>query len=127
MNAFEFLPHRFPFVLVDKVVKLEKGKHVEAVKQITADDFLCDKTGRMNEVFIIEALAQASGIISTEKGLGLFAAIEDFVFSKPVFAGDTLCLKSDLEVTMKNIHRFQCTAEVDGEKAAEGKVILYVL
>lgn len=127
MNAFEFLPHRFPFVLVDRVVKLEKGKCVEAVKQITADDFLCDKTGRMNEVFIIEALAQASGITIAEKGLGLFAAIEDFVFSKPVFAGDTLCLKSSLEVTMKNIHRFQCRAEVNGNKIAEGKIVLYVL
>lgn len=126
MNIHELLPHRFPFILIDKIINIEKGKRVEAVRQITLNDPLCLKNGKLKEIFIVEALAQLSGIIIGKKGQGLLAGIKDFNFYGKATAGDLLYLKSSFESSFNNLFIFQCSASTKEDKIAEGKIILHI-
>ena len=123
------IPHRYPFLLIDRVIALEPGKAVVAIKNVTANEpqFTGHFPGRpiMPGVLMVEALAQtgAVAVLSEEanKGkLALFAGIDDVRFKRLVRPGDTLELECVLERVRGPVGRGKARATVDGELAVRG-------
>ncbi len=124
------LPHRFPFLLVDKVTACVPGKSIEAIKNVTVNEpfFSGHFPHRpvMPGVMILEALAQAAGILAfktagvvpDESSRFYFVGIDRARFRKPVEPGDQLVLKATLERAIRGIWKFSTVAEVDGEEVA---------
>jgi len=132
LNSFDIqeimalLPHRYPMLLVDKVVDYEPGKYLHAIKNVTANEPVF--TGHFPEqpifpgVMILEAMAQATGLLGfkTTQGradneLYLFAAIDNARFKQPVYPGDTMHLHVDFIKERRNLWKFNCEAKVDGK------------
>ncbi len=125
------IPHRYPFLLVDRVLELEPGKRAVAIKNVTANEWFFQGhfPGRpiMPGVLIIEALAQTAAVAlladrpPTEE-LPLFAGIEDFRFRRPVRPGDQLRLEFELLKARGPVGKGSVRATVDGAVAAEGVI-----
>lgn len=126
------IPHRYPFLLVDKVIEWEPGKKAVAIKNVTINEpfFQGHFPGFpvMPGVLIIEALAQTAGIAANEgknEGsgkIGLFASIDGVKFKNPVVPGDTLRLEAEILMSKMGVVKAKVTATVDGKLAAEGEV-----
>lgn len=119
------LPHRYPFLLIDKVLDYTPGESLTALKNVTINEPIF--TGHFPGmpifpgVLILEALAQATGILGfktvterSENELYLFAAIDDARFKKPVVPGDTMILDVKFLKERRNIWKFYGEAKVDG-------------
>lgn len=129
------LPHRYPFLLVDRVLSCEPGKSIEAVKNVTINEpFFQGHFPHhpvMPGVLIMEALAQASGILSfktmgtrpDENSVFYFVGIDNARFKKPVIAGDQLHLHIEILRQMRGIWKFRAVAKVDGEVVAEAELM----
>jgi 3-hydroxyacyl-[acyl-carrier-protein] dehydratase len=132
----ELLPHRYPFLLVDRVIACEPGKYVHALKNVTFNEpfFPGHFPHRpvMPGVIIIEALAQAAGILAFRtvdvipdvNTRFYFVAIDKARFRKPVEPGDQLLLKVTLGRAFKGIWKFQAVAEVAGAEVASAEIML---
>ncbi len=127
----EILPHRYPFLLVDKVTDLEAGKRAHAVKCVTANEpfFQGHFPGRpiMPGVLIMEALAQtgAAAILAEEENRGklaVFGGIKNCRFKRQVVPGDVLELFCELTDRRGPIGYGKAVAKVDGEIAAQGEL-----
>ena len=134
-EILEHLPHRYPFLLVDRVVELEVGKSIHAYKNITMNEpyFVGHFPHHpvMPGVLIMEALAQAAGILSF-KTLGskpdpnsvfYFVGIDDCRFKKPVMPGDQLHLHVEIVRHMRGIWKYKAEARVDGQVVAEANLM----
>ena len=130
------LPHRYPFLLVDRVLACEPGKYAHALKNVTFNEpfFPGHFPHRpvMPGVMIIEALAQVAGILAF-KTVGVvpdqdtrfyFVAIDHARFRKPVEPGDQLILKVMLKRAFKGIWKFDCIAEVDNQEVASAEIMV---
>ena len=123
----KFLPHRYPFLLVDRVIECVPGESIIAIKNISINE--PQFTGHfpnqaiMPGVLIIEALAQATGLlgfrtISEEPSddiLYMLVGVDNVRFKRQVVPGDQLVLKAKVERRSKVIWKFSCEASVDGE------------
>ncbi len=130
------LPHRYPFLLVDRVLACEPGRYVHALKNVTVNEqfFPGHFPHRpvMPGVMIIEALAQACGILAFKTAGVLpngemrfyFAAIDNARFRRPVEPGDQLHLKVTLVRALKGIWKFAAVAEVDGQLVASADLMV---
>jgi 3-hydroxyacyl-[acyl-carrier-protein] dehydratase len=130
------LPHRYPFLLVDKVICCVPGKSIEAIKNVTVNEPFF--TGHfpyrpvMPGVMVLEALAQAAGILAfktagvvpDEKSRFYFVGIDRARFRKPVEPGDQLVLKATLERALRGIWKFSTVAEVDGKEVASATMMV---
>ncbi|MFW5499208.1 MULTISPECIES: 3-hydroxyacyl-ACP dehydratase FabZ [unclassified Maridesulfovibrio] len=127
------LPHRYPFLLVDRVEEITPGESIRAYKNVTMNEpfFQGHFPGLpvMPGVLIVEALAQAGGIIvlstdevDTEDKVFLFTGINKLKFRRPVVPGDKLVLEINDVKRKMNIWKMKCVATVDGEIAAQGEV-----
>ncbi len=130
------LPHRYPFLLVDRVLEYEPGKSIRALKNVTYNEPFF--TGHfphrpvMPGVLIIEALAQAAGILAfrtadiipNENTRFYFAGIDKARFRKPVEPGDQLILKVTLERQVRGIWKFSTVAEVAGSEVASAEMLI---
>jgi len=127
----QMLPHRYPFLLVDRVVSFESGVGIAAYKNVTINEgfFQGHFPGQpiMPGVLILEALAQAGGIfvvktleIDASDKLFLFTGIDGAKFRRPVVPGDRLDLEASLVRRKMNIWKMQGRATVAGELVAEG-------
>jgi len=125
MRPFEHLPHRHPFVMLDRAEVVAERKHAKGVKRITANDPAVSPEGVFPLVFIVEAMAQTSGIASGKKTGSMLAGLKDMEFRGTVLTGDTLELESVFERNFSGLYFFTCTASVAGKTVAEGGVILY--
>jgi 3-hydroxyacyl-[acyl-carrier-protein] dehydratase len=125
------IPHRYPFLLVDKVIELEPGKRVTAVKNVTTNEpffqghFPGDPI--MPGVLIVEALAQTAGIsvavLEENKGkLGVFSGIDGLKFKRQVVPGDVLTLEAEITACKLGMVKAKVRASVDGQMAAEGEI-----
>ncbi|MEN9206189.1 MAG: 3-hydroxyacyl-ACP dehydratase FabZ [Thermostichales cyanobacterium BF4_bins_65] len=127
------LPHRYPFLLVDRIVEFEPGIRAVGIKNVTINEpfFQGHFPGRpiMPGVLIIEALAQVGGIIllqlpETEGKLALFAGIDQVRFRRPVVPGDQLRLAMELiTIKQKRIGKMRGQAHVDGQLVTEGELM----
>ena len=134
-EVMEHLPHRYPFLLVDRVLECEPGKTIVAVKNVTINEpFFQGHFPHhpvMPGVLIMEALAQAAGILSfrtmgtkpDENSVFYFVGIDNARFKKPVTAGDQLFLHIEILRNMRGIWKFKAEARVGGEIVAEAELM----
>lgn len=131
----EYLPQRYPFLLVDRVVEIDLGKSIVAYKNVTVnEDFFQghfpDKP-IMPGVLIIEALAQAAGVLgfkSQEKKpkdgyLYYFVGADDVRLKRPVVPGDCLKLEATIVTGKRGIYKFACRASVDGQLVGSATIM----
>lgn len=125
------IPHRYPFLLVDRVLEVEPGKSIVAIKNVSANEPFFQghfpEYPVMPGVLICEALAQAAGIAvamqdELKNKLGLFASIEEFKLKKQVVPGDTLKLEAEILSCKLGVVKAKVIASVDGKTAAEGQI-----
>ena len=129
------LPHRYPFLLVDRVLELETGKRILALKNVTMNEpfFVGHFPHRpvMPGVMMLEALAQAAailgfdmlGVLPDDKTVFYFAGIDNARFKRPVEPGDQLMLHVALERTRAGIFKFNARATVDDALAVEADLM----
>jgi 3-hydroxyacyl-[acyl-carrier-protein] dehydratase len=121
-----YLPHRYPFLLIDRVLELEIGKSIVALKNVTYNE--PQFTGHFPEqpimpgVLIIEALAQATGILAFKSKVGkpidgqiyMLVGVDKVRFKRMVEPGDQLRLEVEVMMVKRGIWKFKCAALVDG-------------
>lgn len=129
------LPHRYPILLVDRVLEVEKGKRIRALKNVSINEpyFLGHFPHRpvMPGVLMLEALAQAAallafdmqGITPDNKTVYYFAGIDGARFKRPVEPGDQLILDVELLRMKAGIFKFKAQASVNGEVATEAELM----
>ena len=128
-ELFEYLPHRYPFLLIDRVTETVVGERIKGYKNITANEELFNGHFPGQPIFpgvlILEAMAQLSGVLAFEtKGVRpadgtnyLFGGVEKARFRRQVIPGDRLDLESTIVAERKIMMKFECAAFVDGEIA----------
>jgi 3-hydroxyacyl-[acyl-carrier-protein] dehydratase len=128
------LPHRYPFLLVDRVLTIDKGRHITALKNVTINEpfFQGHFPHRpvMPGVLMLEALAQAAALLafdaldtSPEDGsIYYFAGIDNARFKRPVEPGDQLILQAELVRMKAGIFKFKTSARVGDELAVEAEL-----
>jgi len=138
MNIHEILdhlPHRYPFVLIDRVMSMELGKEITALKNVTVNEpffpghFPYHPV--MPGVLIVEAMAQAAAILSfktmgikpSESSVYYFAGIDSARFKKPVSPGDQIVLNVKIERILKGIWKYKGIATVDNAVVAEANMM----
>ncbi len=134
-QILEHLPHRYPFVLVDRVLEIVPGEKIKAVKNVSINEpFFPGHFPHhpvMPGVLIVEALAQAAAILSFKTGnfmpsddsVYYFAGIDKARFKKPVSPGDQLILEVSIDRILKGIWKYNCSASVDGKLVAEADIM----
>jgi 3-hydroxyacyl-[acyl-carrier-protein] dehydratase len=127
----QIIPHRYPFLLVDRIIEIEEGKSAVGIKNVTANEWFFEGhfPGKrvMPGVLIVEAMAQVAAV-ALMKGLDaggkspLFGGIESMRFRKPVVPGDQLRLEFQLEKMRGPVGKGKVRATVEGKLAAEGTI-----
>jgi 3-hydroxyacyl-[acyl-carrier-protein] dehydratase len=129
------LPHRYPMLLVDRVLEVESDRRIKALKNVTINEpyFAGHFPGRpvMPGVLVLEALAQAAAILSfistgeepDDQTLVYFVGIDAARFKRPVVPGDQLVLDATIERVKAGIYKYKARASVDGETAAEAELM----
>ncbi len=138
MNIHEILdhlPHRYPFVLIDRVISMELNKEIIALKNVTVNEpffpghFPYHPV--MPGVLIVEAMAQAAAVLSfktmgikpTEESVYYFAGIDEARFKKPVSPGDQIILNVKIDRILKGIWKYKGVATVDDKVVAEASMM----
>ncbi|MBI3903437.1 MAG: 3-hydroxyacyl-ACP dehydratase FabZ [Nitrosomonadales bacterium] len=129
------LPHRYPFLLIDRVLSSDPGKSLVALKNVTINEpFFPGHYPHhpvMPGVLIIEAMAQAAALLSFSSGgdkaddskVYYFVGIDGARFKRPVVPGDQLILKVEVLANKRGLWKFGAVAEVDGQVAAEAEIM----
>lgn len=134
-EILKYLPHRYPFLLVDRVVEIEEGKRIVALKNVTMNEpFFPGHFPHhpvMPGVLIVEAMAQAAAVLSfksmgkvpDENQVVYFPGIDKVRFKRPVMPGDQLLMEVEITASKRNIYKYLGVARVDGEVAAEAELM----
>jgi len=132
-QILKLLPHRYPMLLVDRILEIEDGKRIVGLKNVTANEpfFQGHFPGApvMPGVLIVEAMAQCSAIIflkdlpDREKKLFMFGGVDKARFRKPVVPGDQLIMECNVLQRRSNTARVQGVARVNGNVVAEAEMI----
>ena len=126
------IPHRYPFLLVDRIVELDPGKRAVGLKHVSmSDQYLQGHFPSypvMPGVLIVEALAQTGSVAAlslpeNKQKLGLFAGLNNVRFKRPVVPGDTLRLEVEFDKIRMGIGRGKGVATVNGQLACEGELM----
>lgn len=129
------LPHRYPFLLVDRVVELTLGESIVAYKNLSINESFFDGHFPNKPIFpgvlLLEAMAQAAGILGVKsKGktrpdglMYYFAAADELRFKRPCVPGDRVMLRATLLSERRGIAKFKVSADVDGELAASATIV----
>jgi 3-hydroxyacyl-[acyl-carrier-protein] dehydratase len=135
IEVMNYLPHRYPFLLVDRVLEMTLGERIVALKNVTINEpFFVGHFPHspvMPGVLIIEAMAQAAAILSfktrgampDENSILYFAGIDNARFKRPVLPGDTLTFDMKLEREMRGIWKYSGVARVGDEVAAQADLL----
>jgi 3-hydroxyacyl-[acyl-carrier-protein] dehydratase len=134
-GIIERLPHRFPFLMVDRVLDVVPGKSIVAIKNVSINEayFEGHFPGHpvVPGVLILEALAQAGGVLAYETATAeeriwilYLVGIEESRFKQTVRPGDQLTLRVELVKRRRNLWRFTGVAEVDGKVVAEAEILM---
>ena len=131
----QYLPHRYPFLLVDRVIELSPGESIVAYKNLSINEefFQGHFPGRpiFPGVLLVEAMAQAAGILgfrSNDKtpddgSIYYLAGVDNLRFKRPCVPGDRVMLRATLVAQRRRIARFDVSADVDGELAASATIL----
>jgi len=131
----EYLPHRYPFLLVDRVEEIIKGESIVAYKNVTINEPFFNghfpDHPVMPGVLITEAMAQAAGILGfktmdkkpADGSMYLFVGADNLRFKRQVIPGDKLTLEARIVSSRRGIWKFECKASVNGELAASGTIL----
>ena len=137
-EILEHLPHRYPFLLVDRVLSIDPGKEIVALKNVTINEpFFPGHYPHhpvMPGVLIIEAMAQVAALLTfkssgskpDDKSVYYFAGIDAARFKRPVSPGDQLIIRVTLVRSMRGVSKFSATAEVEGQLAAQAELMCTV-
>lgn len=129
----KYIPHRYPFLLVDRISELEIGKRVVGLKNVTVNEPFFPghfpHNPVMPGVLIIEAMAQTAavlafkteGTVPDDDSTVYFASVDNVRFKRPVVPGDQLVMEAEIVRKMRNIWKFKAVARVDGELATEAE------
>ncbi|SEL90818.1 3-hydroxyacyl-[acyl-carrier-protein] dehydratase [Pasteurella skyensis] len=132
-EIMELLPHRYPFLLVDRVIGFEEGKWITAIKNVSVNEPCF--TGHFPEqpvfpgVLILESLAQAMGILAfkthslNKKEIFYFAGVDKARFKKPVLPGDQMKLHVEILKELRGVIRFTGVVTVDGKVVCEAELM----
>lgn len=132
----KIIPHRYPFLLVDRITELVDGEKAVGIKNVTINEpfFQGHFPGApiMPGVLIVEALAQVGAVVVLSKPenkgkLAVFTGIDKFRFRKQVQPGDTLTLTAELTVFKRGIGKANVKAELDGKIAASGEIMFAIV
>lgn len=129
----KLLPHRYPFLLVDRIIDYVPGERAVGIKNVSINEPFFQghfpQRPLMPGVLIVEAMAQVGGIVLTqlpdlEGGLFVFAGIDEVRFRRPVVPGDQLVMTAELlSVKRRRFGKMRTTATVDGKLACEGELM----
>ncbi|MDZ7749532.1 MAG: 3-hydroxyacyl-ACP dehydratase FabZ [Halofilum sp. (in: g-proteobacteria)] len=134
-EVLQYLPHRYPFLLIDRVVECELGVRLKAIKNVSYNEPFFPGHFPSRPVFpgvlILEAMAQATGLLAfrTEgvkpdgNTLYLFVGVDKARFKRQVSPGDQLEITAELQRTSRGVWRFACAARVDGAVACEADLM----
>lgn len=137
-QILEYLPHRYPFLLIDRVLDVQPGKSVHALKNVSINEpFFPGHFPNhpvMPGMLILEALAQAAAILSfktvdampDKDSVYYFVGVDGARFKKPVMPGDQLHLHAEILRHMRGIWKYKTEARVDGELVAEAELMCSV-
>ncbi len=130
-----YLPHRYPFLLVDRVVELVPGESIVAYKNLSINEAFFDGHFPGKPIFpgvlLLEAMAQAAGILGfksknktpADGSIYYFAAADELRFKRPCVPGDRVMLRATLLAERRGIAKFAVSADVDGELAASATIL----
>jgi 3-hydroxyacyl-[acyl-carrier-protein] dehydratase len=131
----KYLPHRYPFLLVDRVVEVIPGESIVAYKNLSINEAFFDGHFPGKPIFpgvlLLEAMAQAAGILGfktkdktpSDGSIYYFAAADELRFKRPCVPGDRVMLRAKLLSERRGIARFAVSADVDGELAASAIIL----
>jgi 3-hydroxyacyl-[acyl-carrier-protein] dehydratase len=131
----EYLPHRYPFLLVDRVTQLNLGESIVAYKNVTVNEPFFNghfpDHPVMPGVLVIEAMAQAAGILGfktmdktpQDGSIYYFVGSDKLRFKRPVVPGDQLVLEAAIVSEKRGIWKFECRATVEGESVASATIL----
>ncbi len=137
-QILEYLPHRYPFLLVDRVIELVPGERITALKNVTVNEpFFPGHYPHhpvMPGVLMIEALAQTAAILSfktmggkpDDKSVYYFVGIDGARFKRPVGPGDQLIMEVSIVANKRGLWKFAAAAKVDGNVAVEAELMCTV-
>ncbi|NBX02806.1 MAG: 3-hydroxyacyl-[acyl-carrier-protein] dehydratase FabZ [Alphaproteobacteria bacterium] len=137
-RIMEMIPHRYPFLMLDRIIDMKLGEHATGLKNVTINEpfFTGHFPGKpvMPGVLIIEAMAQTCAVLvvntmgkEAEGKLVYFMSIEEAKFRKPVGPGDSLHIRVDKQQARRNVWKFACVATVEGVKVAEAVVCAMIV
>ena len=131
----EYLPHRYPFLLVDRVLELNPGESIVAIKNVTVNEPFFNghfpEHPVMPGVLIVEAMAQAAGILGfktmdkkpQDGSIYYFVGADDLRFTRPVVPGDQLKLEASVISERRGIWKFAVKATVDGDTVSSATIL----
>jgi 3-hydroxyacyl-[acyl-carrier-protein] dehydratase len=129
----KFLPHRYPFLLVDRIIEIEPGKKGVGLKNLTGNEWFFQGHSFYPPNLLLESLAQVGGVVLASKAReenpqatvrGLFAGVSDFTFRRCPVRGEQIRLKVEVLQSLASIYKFSAEAFVGEEKMAGGQLLL---
>jgi 3-hydroxyacyl-[acyl-carrier-protein] dehydratase len=137
-RIMEMIPHRYPFLMIDKIIEMKDGEYAVGVKNVSINEqhFIGHFPGKpvMPGVLIIEAMAQTSAVLvvhtlgrEAEGKLVYFMSIDEARFRKPVVPGDSLHIRVDKQQSRRNVWKFACVATVDGVRVADAVICAMIV
>jgi len=127
------LPHRYPFLLVDRILELESGKKGVGIKNLTGGEWFFHGHPFYPHALLLESLAQVGGIVLGSKAreenpqgrvMGLFAGVSNFQFHRCAVMGEQVTLKVEVTQSLTSLYKFSAEAFVGEEKIAGGQILL---
>jgi len=128
-----FLPHRYPFLLVDRILEIEPGKKGIGLKNLTGGEWFFQGHTAYPPALLLESLAQVAGIVLASKVreenpegqfIGLFAGVSSFQFQRCPVLGEVITLKVEATQSLASLYRFSAEVFVGGEKIAGGQILI---
>lgn len=137
-RIMEMIPHRYPFLMIDRVVELELDNFAVGIKNVSINEqhFIGHFPGKpvMPGVLIIEAMAQTSAVLvvetlgkDAEGKIVYFMSVEEAKFRKPVVPGDTIHIRAAKLQARRNVWKMRCEATVDGNLVAEATICAMIV
>lgn len=132
----EYLPHRYPFLLIDRVTEMEMGSYIVGYKNVTVNEPFFDghfpNNPVMPGVLIIEAMAQAAGVLGfktmnkkpADGSIYMFVGADEVRFKRPVIPGDQLVLRAEVVTSKRGIWKFKVSSTVDGQLVADASILV---